>query len=176
MKENAKRTGKWLLVAIASLVAVYFFAYSWEVQWDIQTGRERTVHNIFRIRVYSGRPSSTILTEWISPSVPDAMWREVAHGPRPFEMVNWSHGRIIRHLHKISAYITDTDSRKICATLILQEVDMVGIGRAGSYCYCFKELITNSDTDALTKADVERQWQIAKDQVISVNKEAMRPK
>jgi hypothetical protein len=176
MKENAKRTGKWLLVAIASLVAVYFLAYSWVVQWDIQTGRQRTVHNIFRICIYSSRPSSTILTEWIAPSAPDAMWREVANGPRPFEMVNWSFGRIIRHLNKMSAYITDSDSRKTYATLVLQEVDMVGIGRAESDCYCFQELITNSDTDTLTKADVERQWQLAKARQISANKEAMRPK
>jgi hypothetical protein len=117
---------KWLRVTIAliigviSLLAVFRYANTSRIEWDVSSGRQRTV-TIFLGITLNGDPESTRLSEWKGGSSDDAEWVEVASAssvPRG-SFVSWCYFNLlqmdltsIRNRMNISAMGEPLDTKK----------------------------------------------------------------
>lgn len=101
---RAARLGRYA-VGLALPILLYFFAYGWRVEWDLYSGRERTVQCVFGIAVMRGNAKNTLLSELLNRGRGNQEWMEVASGPHYFSMVDYSYPRLLGQLsHSVRVF------------------------------------------------------------------------
>lgn len=113
---------KWIVVSVLLLIGIILYqGWRWNLQWSVESGRERTLHSIFGFRVWTGSPEDTILSEWRGNEASDQNWRSVANGPGP-GITEHCYPRIIQHFNGLDWAVRDSDDRSRYAIIVLGQI------------------------------------------------------
>lgn len=119
-----------LLVGIA---AAFFFGMNTIGQWDLSTGRSRTVTTLLGIPITYGKPESTRLSNWLGDTIGEEKWITV-RGPAPRSRavkVSWCSSKLLNVLRRMEfelgiaedeGWFRGDEGRRFVATEIVQSL------------------------------------------------------
>ena len=111
-------------LVLFALWVIASLAYTWELQWSIDTGRERTIHRIYGFQTSVDSPKDTIISEWLNATTPDGNWKTVAKSQPSVlpPMISYSYSRIYGHFRSLQRDVQDPEVQQKFARLVLDEI------------------------------------------------------
>ena len=113
-----------LIVAgcLLGVLAVCYFGYGWQLEWNTNSGYKRTVHSMLGVSVYTGKPEPTVISEWRNIDSGDGKWIRIASGPNRGMSVNPCYVHVLNNLRQTELMIRDPMLRREYSGWILEDL------------------------------------------------------
>ena len=155
------------LAAVFLVAAIAQFTRNWKLQWDVVSGQERYVSSYFGLPGAAHSQEATVLSRWRAYQGADHEWIDVAARPKINGLlVNWCHVKIRNCMIEIGNYITDADSRSVCAEWILADlVSSRNVCDTARRCERFRDELGTAFYDSIahersiTKTQIRTLWE-----------------
>ena len=113
-----------LIVAgcLLCVLAVIYFGYGWQLEWNTNSGYQRRVHSLLGVSVYTGKPEPTVISDWRNIDSGDGEWIRIASGPNHGMLVNPCYVHVLNNVRQTELMIRDPKHRREYSGWILGDL------------------------------------------------------